>query len=166
MSRTREIALWSAGLLVTSEATREMLAPSDSASSYPTTPAMVIAVPQPVHEDSLQTLGNLVVDGDVFRIARHSSSAEYDGRIGAAPSGPTAPQFTAPPPTKLTLTLRAIIGGPPWQGVIDGVPGHGEGLIVRPGDRIERLMVRSIGKDTVIIQAPDTTYRLTLRSEW
>lgn len=166
MSRTREIVLWSAAFLATSEATREMLTPSDSAGSYPPVPVMVIAVPQPVREDSLQTLGNLVVDGDVFRIARHGSSAEYDGRLGAGPSGPSTPQFMASPPTKLTLTLRAIIGGPPWQGVIDGVPGHGEGLIVRPGDRIERLLVRSIGKDTVIIQAPDTTYRLTLKSEW
>ena len=81
MSRMREILLWSAALLVTSEATREMLAPSDSARSYPTVPAMVIAVPQPVHEDSLQTLGNLVVDGDVVTVVVIQSNGQDDGTV-------------------------------------------------------------------------------------
>jgi hypothetical protein len=56
--------------------------------------------------------------------------------------------------------LKAIIGGPPWQAVIDGIPGQPPGTIAGTGARFDKLVVRSVTRDTVVVQGPDTTWSL------
>src|SRR6478735_2964269 len=69
----------------------------------------------------------------------------------------------AVPLIRPTLVLKAIIGGPPWQAVIDGIPGQPPGTIAGPGARFDRLVVRSVTRDTVVVQGPDTTWSLAFK---
>jgi hypothetical protein len=59
-----------------------------------------------------------------------------------------------------TFALKAIVGGPPWSAVIDGIPGQAAGTVIRQGAQFEKLVVRSVTRDSVIIQGPDTTWVL------
>jgi hypothetical protein len=61
------------------------------------------------------------------------------------------------------MTLKAIVGGPPWQAVVDGIPGQAQGTIVRAGAAFDKLVARAVTRDSVIIQGPDTAWVLTFR---
>ncbi len=115
--------------------------------------------------DTLDSLVDEIQSRDPFRLARTPAAAPFDARadlallsrtadprIGSAPPSPVRPQFV----------LHAIMGGPPWQAVLEGLPGTSGNIVVRQGDVFARFTVRSIGRDTVVVQASDTTYRLTL----
>jgi hypothetical protein len=112
-------------------------------------------------EDSLASAADVVVDGDPFRIANAPTSVAYapttDGpqQIGAAIVAPVR----VPHPV---LVLRAIVGGPPWQAIVDGLPGEPPGTIVNAGMIVSSLKIRSVSRDTVLVQGTDTTWRLTL----
>jgi hypothetical protein len=75
------------------------------------------------------------------------------------------PQSTMPVPTtpRPNLLLRGILGGPPWDAIIDGVPGREGAVVLRAGQTVNGLAVRSVGRDTVIIRGADTTWTLFLR---
>ena len=67
------------------------------------------------------------------------------------------------PPFRPVLSLKGIVGGPPWQAIIDGIPGQPPGTVVRSGSSFDRLQVRDVMRDTVIVQLPDTVLVLTLK---
>lgn len=114
--------------------------------------------------DSLDTLVDVIRDGDVFRLARRPSNTAFEAK---SPLSASVQQNPPPQPTiHAPLLLKAIVGGPPWQAVIDGIPGQPAGTLVRSGDKYEKIVVRSIGRDTVVIQSPDSTFRLVMRSAW
>ena len=54
------------------------------------------------------------------------------------------------------------MGGPPWQAVIDGIPGLPAGTVVRSGNVFDKLTIRSVTRDSVFVQTPDTAWFLTL----
>ncbi|MDB4878329.1 MAG: hypothetical protein JWM41_4775 [Gemmatimonadetes bacterium] len=66
----------------------------------------------------------------------------------------------APPRVRPVMTLKAIVGGPPWQAVVDGIPGQPPGVLVRQGTTLDKLAIRSVTRDSVVIQGPDTTWVL------
>jgi hypothetical protein len=111
-----------------------------------------------VDDDSLTEAAANAVANDPFRLANRPSGVRYDARTEGAPGG--AP-FVAPP-VRPQFVVKAIVGGPPWQAVVDGIPGQPAGTIVRGGVTFDKLTVRSVGRDTVVIAAPDTTWKLTL----
>lgn len=100
-----------------------------------------------------------IVSNDAFRLANAPASVRFDPaaevRIGTLPSGS--------PAARPTLTLKAIVGGPPWLGVVDGIPGQPPGTIVSDGSAFEKLTVRSVTRDSIIIQGPDTAWVLSFR---
>lgn len=93
-----------------------------------------------------------VIDANPFRLSRTPASVRF-GR---------AKDATAPAESRPTLTLRGIVGGPPWQAVVDGIPGVAEGTVVRTGSLFDRYRVISVSRDSVIVLGPDTTWRLTM----
>jgi hypothetical protein len=103
---------------------------------------------------------NLVGD-DPFRLANEPAAVRYDPRfdVSASASGVTAPVI------RPSMTLKAIVGGPPWQAVIDGIPGQPPGTIARAGSEFGKLRVRSVTRDSVIIQGPDTAWSLGFRGQ-
>ena len=118
---------------------------------------------KPIPGDSLAALGDEVSENDVFRLARRPTRVAFDSRPAAQPSVPLPVMPNMP--IKPVLQLKAIIGGPPWQGVVDGIPGQPPGTLIRIGDKFDRFTVKSIGRDTIVMQSPDSTYRLVLRSD-
>jgi hypothetical protein len=111
-----------------------------------------------VGDDSLGQAAANTVENDPFRLVNHPTGVRYDAKTEGGIGGPPP----APPPVRPAFVLKAIVGGPPWQAVVDGIPGQPTGTIVRRGDSFDKLMVRSVGRDTVVIAAPDTTWKLTL----
>jgi hypothetical protein len=58
--------------------------------------------------------------------------------------------------------LRGLVGGPPWNAILDGVPGHDGGFVVRAGDSVAGLKIRSVRRDGATIRGMDTTWILRL----
>ncbi len=108
----------------------------------------------------LDSAVDATVGNDPFRLANAPSKVAYDPAMDLPGGGiaPVVPVQVARP----SLVLRGIIGGPPWQAVLDGIPGQGSGTIVRGGMTFDKLAVRSVSRDTVTIQGADTTWKLTL----
>ena len=111
--------------------------------------------PRPEPTDSaLAEAEDATVSNDPFRLANEPAAVRYD------PANDGVATTAAAPVVRPTLVLKAIIGGPPWQAVIDGIPGQPPGTIATPGSRFDRLFVRRVTRDTVVVQGPDTTWSL------
>jgi hypothetical protein len=114
----------------------------------------VLYLPEPYDEDSLDLAFERLVHGDPFRLSRQPSEIPYSAEALAAPAA--APKF-AP-----ALVLRGIVGGPPWQAVIDGIPDLPAGTVVTSGSTFGQLTIRLVTRDSVFVQTPDTAWYLTL----
>lgn len=123
-------------------------------------PSTVVPEIRRVDEDSITRGAAFSIDNDPFRLSRRPSSVRYSSTPAAAPPSPVA---TAPRPT---LVLRGIVGGPPWSAIVEGIPGREGTTLLRPGDSAGTLVVRSVGRDTVVIKGADTTWRLTVKRTW
>ncbi|MEO8623802.1 MAG: hypothetical protein ABI625_22165 [bacterium] len=111
-----------------------------------------------VTDDSLTEAAGSMVANDPFRLVNRPSSIRFDARTEGGGPGSPPPS----PPYRPSMTVKAIVGGPPWQAIVDGLPGQPPGTIVRSGSTFDKLIVRNVGRDTVVIQAPDTVWKLTL----
>ena len=103
---------------------------------------------------------DLIVSNDPFRLANEPTAVRFDptrdeGSVSATPVGP--------PRLRPNLILKAVIGGPPWQAIVDGIPGQPPGTIVRAGSTFDQLVVRAVTRDSVVIKGTDTTWVLTFR---
>ena len=96
-------------------------------------------------------------DSDPFRIANRPSQVRY----GSASPAPIAGQLASMHDPRPTMTVRAIAGGPPWHALIDGMPGRTHLTLVAPGTTVDKLTVRRITLDSVVIRGTDTTWVLT-----
>jgi hypothetical protein len=114
--------------------------------------------PRSFAAESLRVAAAYLVETDPFRVDRRPSSVAYRPDLEGAPPPP-------PRPPKPTLVLRGIIGGPPWEAIVDGVPERSTSTVLRQGDVVGALRVRAVGRDTVVIQGADTTWRLTMRRD-
>jgi hypothetical protein len=108
-----------------------------------------------IDPDSLDEFVQTTHENDPFRLSNSPATVPFNARGDIA-----APAANAQPRPQLVVT--GIVGGPPWQAILDGLPGQPAGTIVRAGGTFDKLTVRSITRDTVVVQAPDTTWRLTL----
>jgi hypothetical protein len=108
-------------------------------------------------DSALEEAEDLAVSNDPFRLSNTPPDVRYEP---AAEGVPGAPRPYVPPPVRPAFSLKAIVGGPPWNAVVDGIPGQPSGTVVRQGAQYERLIVRSVTRDSVIIQGPDTTWVL------
>jgi hypothetical protein len=124
--------------------------------AMPLTSARVVAVA----DRALDEAEDLTVSNDPFRLSNTPPSVRYDPANDGSALGPGT---IAPPPFRPTLVLKAIVGGPPWQAVIDGIPGQPAGTIARQGATFDKLTVRSVTRDSVIVQGPDTAWTLSFR---
>jgi hypothetical protein len=112
-------------------------------------------VSQPYPGDSL----SLVIAGhDVFRATRAPAGVAYDPVAGNAPS-PDAPP-------KPALTLVGIVAGHDPTALVEGFPGVEGSRVVRVGDVVAGLRVRSIDQATVRIAGLDTMWVLRVREPW
>lgn len=131
-------------------------AASSSGAGAPVTAAPIATGESP---DSLTWAVDLTVTNNPFRLQNAPTNvrfAETGMHTGFAPS-------LLPPKVRPSLQLQAIVGGPPWQALVGGLPGQAEPTVVAPGARFGDLVVRRITRDSVVIQASDTTWRLSMQ---
>ena len=152
-----EPALWSitaVSLLVASLGVRAARAtPRSLAQSVPG----IVSEPRRIDPDSVVRAAAYIVANNPFRLSRQPATVAYSPALeGLAP-----PPVVRPP--RPALVLRGIVGGPPWSAILDGVPGRDGNVMVRRGDSLGTLVVRAVGRDTVIIKGADTTWRLTVK---
>lgn len=119
----------------------------------------VSSSPSRIEPESLNTLADRIVGADVFLLARRPSPVAF----GASGEGNSPPASTPPKPP---LALSGVIGGPPWTGLLDGVPGHDQSVLVHAGDTLAKLFVRSVTRNRVVVVGLDTTWQLTVRNPW
>lgn len=97
-----------------------------------------------------------ILAGDLFRRERQ----QPDSAASAPAAQLTTPRPSLPP--KPNLTLRGLLGGPPWDAILEGLPGRDGSYVVRAGDSIGGLRIRSVRRDGVTIRGMDTTWQLRL----
>lgn len=165
MTRRRvELALWIAALVLAVLAGVRMRAVAMAIARTPATALSweTYGAPPSVHALNsaiVVAASESLVTRDPFRLERRPSGVPYS----AATEGVPPP---APRPPRPTLAVAGIVGGPPWEAIITGIPGRTEAAVVRRGDTLGALHVRSITKDTVRITGLDTTWVLTVREAW
>jgi len=156
--RRIELSLWTLSLVF---ATIGMLEVRDVAGMRTSAPSE--SLPAADGAVSLSTVG---VDAafaahDPFRILRHPSPLPYRPELeGIAPAPPP------PKPPNPVLTLAGVLGGPPWEALLEGVPDHATAVVVREGDRLGGLLIKAVTRDSVIIQSKDTTWHLVIKRGW
>jgi len=96
-----------------------------------------------------------IIEGDLFRSDRHAAASDR-GPVAQSPV-PGKPVLPRP-----SLVLRGIVGGPPWDAIVEGIPNHDGAYVVRAGETVGALNVRSVRRDGVIIRGMDTTWTLRL----
>jgi hypothetical protein len=109
-------------------------------------------------EDSVGEAADVTIENDPFRLTNSPPSVRFDVTSdGVTPTGVSVR------PPRPVLVLKAIVGGPPWQAVIDGIPGQPPGTVAEQGQRFDKFLVRAVTRDSVIVQGPDTSWVLSFR---
>ena len=122
----------------------------------------LMAAPRPTapeRSDLLVASAETLVTRDPFRLDRRPSATAYSPGLETGPPPP-------PRPPRPPLAVTGIVGGPPWEALVEGIPGRAGSVLVRRGDTLSGLRVRSISKDTVRITGMDTTWKLPVRKAW
>ena len=109
-------------------------------------------------DSAFADLEQLIAANDPFRLSNAPSAVAYDPAADGIPGAIVAQQ-----PVRPTFALKAIVGGPPWQAIIDGIPGQPLGTVVGDGMAFGKLTIRSVARDSVVIQGADTTWVLAFR---
>ena len=128
-------------------------------------PVEAIAVPPAALEprlldgDSLDWEAAHVVEHDPFRLERRPSDVPYMPGVESAQSLP-------PEPPAPTLVLTGIMGGPPWQGIIEGFPGVRGSTVVRQGQLVGDLRIVRVTGEIVVVESADTAWTLRVRRTW
>lgn len=116
-----------------------------------------------ISSDSIDDAAAATSDHNPFRFTREPSSVPYEpDRDGVGPAPPAPPR----PP----LALSGIVG-PPWVGVLEGVPGRTGSVLAKAGDTLARpplalLVVHWVSHDTVVVRGADTTWTLIFYRPW
>jgi hypothetical protein len=124
------------------------------------------AEPPRVPPERLAEAARAVTGGNPFRLERAPAPIGFAQPAAdpfAAAGAMTA--YESPPPPRPPLAVSGIVG-PPWQAVLEGVPGREGGVLVRRGDVLGDLRIRDVSQTEVVVSAPDTTWRLSVRKPW
>jgi hypothetical protein len=108
----------------------------------------------------VESLAAHVVERDAFRVARRPAAVAYDPQAGSQPEQPALP--------RPTLSLLGIVwdGGRDPTALVEGLPGIEGSRVVRRGEHLGDLRIRTIAPNHVIVLGPDTTWILTVREPW
>lgn len=157
-----ERALWLAALLALVAGTVEAQRRSArllSVASPTLLPAIAVA-PARASADSLESAVEEIADRNLFRPERASAERHE----GAQPTMPMA--MAQPPSAKPRLVLRGVLGGPPWDAIVEGIPGREGSVVLRAGQSLGGITMRAVRRDTAYARGFDTTWTLTLARTW
>ena len=125
-------------------------------------PSAADAQGQPARADTtaLATQAARLRARDPFRLDRKPAAVRYNPWETV-----TAPVAT-PPRALPPLALAGLVGGPPWNALIEGVPGAEGGFLLTLGDSAKGILFTALRGDTVFLVGFDTTWSLTPRRPW
>lgn len=106
--------------------------------------------------DSLDSAAAHVIAHDAFRLDRKPAAVAFS----TAPVGITAPPV--PAAAAIRIELQGTIGGPPWRGIISGVPGHDGTVVVSAGDTLGGVSIRRVKRDSITVRVKDSTWTVAL----
>lgn len=121
--------------------------------------APTINRPEPPLDTSGHRVAGSIVAGNVFRVGRGPALVAFS--LQTLDAKPVA----AGPVHRPALFVRGIVG-PPWQALVEGMPGRNVAVVVKSGDQFGDLRIQSIRRDTVVVRGADTTWRLTVARTW
>ncbi len=130
------------------------------AAATPTVLSVIAAAPTRPARDTLESAVDEIADRNLFRPER--TSAEQ--HPSTQPTMPMA--MPQPPSSKPRLVLRGVLGGPPWDAIIEGIPGHDGSVVLRAGQSLGGITVRAVRRDTAYARGLDTTWALPLARSW
>ena len=125
----------------------------------PETVAALSGSIDPPTDSMLATAEEFIVSNDPFRLSNKPPTIRFNANNDAVGGAIGASALVLRP----NLTLKAIVGGPPWQAIVDGLPGVTPGTMLESGAVFDKLTVRAVTRDSVIIQGPDTAWVLSFR---
>ena len=96
-----------------------------------------------------------------FRLDHQPAAVRYNPWEPAVPPAPPPPAAPRPP-----LALAGLVGGPPWNALIEGIPGVETGVLLQLGDSARGVRFVALRGDTVMLAGFDTTWALTARRAW
>jgi hypothetical protein len=97
---------------------------------------------------------------DPFRLERKPAGVRYNPWETASTAAPVAA------PARPGLSLVGLVGGPPWNALVEGIPGHEPGVLLQLGDSAGGIRFVRLAGDTVLLAGFDTTWALTSRRAW
>lgn len=115
----------------------------------------MLAPPAVPAAESLAAAIDSIADRNLFRDDRESDDDAPPLNVASIPVTPAAPP-------KPALVLRGILGGPPWNAILGGIPGRDGDVVVRQGDSLSGLRVRTVKPTGIVVRGMDTTWTLTL----
>lgn len=149
-----ERVLWAIALSAGVMTTGQMLLSSKPSLLSATRPPSMTGVMM-YDPAQLRQAADTVAATDLFRLDRHPSRSTLGPPAIALPSAGIA--------SPLHLELSGISGGPPWRAIVSGIPGHDGGMVVKAGDSLGGIRVRTIRRDTMIVQMNDSTMTFILK---
>ena len=161
-TRRIEVLLWLTGVIALACALAGSLQAVPPATGIPVAPALPLPAEPRVPAETLFAAAERTAARNPFRLDRRPSSVAFSSALEGLPLPPPPPQRSPKP----ALSLAGILGGPPWEALVDGIPGREGSVLIRRGERLGDLTVRSVSRDTVIIAGQDTVWRLTLKKAW
>ena len=93
-------------------------------------------------------------DHDPFRVERKPTKLRFN------PWEPAAAAVPARAPQRPALGLMGLVGGPPWNALIQGIPGREAGVVLSVGDSVSGVRLDRIHGDTAFVSGLDTTWTL------
>lgn len=144
--------LWAATVLLlaaaawTLRARSARMAPVGGAPAHP---ALWLERP---NGDSLMLAASAITDGNLFRTNRGTSDPS---------SAPVPPAGAVMP--KPQLVLRGLVGGPPWEVLVEGLPGREGTTVLRMGQEVSGVTATSVRRGRAILRGYDTVWALTFR---
>lgn len=148
-------ALWLLTVCAIAGAVRcAWISPDPAAAGSATAPVGSVTL---LDSAALAAAADSATDMDPFRLDRAAANVAFGQDALSNMPPPSPPARPAPP------RLTAVLGGPPWRAVLEGVPGHERGMVVQPGDRFGSFSVLAIARNTLKLKGIDTTWQLTLK---
>jgi len=98
---------------------------------------------------------HVIIEGNLFRRDRGPAEAVVQQAVALPKSVVQRPR----------IELRGLMGGPPWEVLLDGMPGHTSSVLMRIGQSTGGITVTAVRSGTVVLTGADTIWRLTLRRQ-
>ena len=114
----------------------------------------------PIDTLALATAAARIRARNPFRLDRKPADVRYNPWESSAPVAVPEPRRAVPP-----LALAGLIG-PPWNALVEGIPGREPGALLKLGEALNGITFVSLRGDTVLLAGFDTTWTLTARQGW